>query len=279
MGALPHRTVGFSLIELLISVTLGLLIVAAIGSIYLGSSQSYRTQTGVAQVQESGRFANLFLVPTVRNAGYLPNPLTQTDPAAYYLSNTTTLKRAVYGIDNFTDANSPATPINGFTRSAVVAGTDVLLVSSVGKNTTAPSDSPLRTCLGTDIPDDTKIAVNLFYIRNDDTGTPSLYCSYSITDLAAPTNAGGTINTQPLVSGIRDMQILYGIDTTEDFDADTYVTALGVTDWTRVASIQITFTVDSVDATDKGRTAANVTNGRITHAFNTTIQIRNRLRT
>ncbi|GAC1620858.1 MAG: hypothetical protein NVS9B10_03040 [Nevskia sp.] len=278
-GSQRQSARGFSLIELLIAVTLGLLLVAAVGSIYLSSSRSYRTQTGVSQVQEEGRFANFLVVPIVRNAGYLPNPLTQTDPTTYYFSNATTSKRAVYGLDNFIDASSPATPIAGFDRTKVVTGTDVLIVSYVGKNASAPIDSPLRTCLGNDIPDDSKMAVNVFYIRNDDTGTPGLYCSYQISDLASATSSGGSTSTQPIVSGVRDMQILYGMDTDNNFDADYYVAAGSVSDWTRVASIQIAFTIDSVDATERGSTAVSVSNGHITHTFNTTIQIRNRLHT
>lgn len=65
------RQSGFSLVELMIAVTLGLLLLAGVGHIFLGSKQTYRMQEGMSRVQENGRFALGFLSRDIRMAGYV----------------------------------------------------------------------------------------------------------------------------------------------------------------------------------------------------------------
>lgn len=277
-----RRSGGFSLIELLIAVTLGLLLLVAVSSIFLGSRRSFRTGEGVAQVQESGRFANLLIAPVVRQAGYLPDPVqVQLDPTATY--RTSLNKTAVFGFEN----TQPAAGVYAnFTPSSAdyVPGTDVLVIAFVGKNPTVPvADSPLKTCLGDDV-DDTHMAVNIFYIGQPAGAlTPSLYCSTNIGLITDNANVAGVMRSEPLVQGITDMQITYGIDTNADFSStNRYVAADAVTDWTLVSSVRIRFTVDSADAVERGRADTSAVNGvisgRIRRTFNTTFDIRNRLR-
>lgn len=272
---------GFSLVELMIAIVLGLILVAAVGAIYLGSSRSYRTQTSVSQVQEQGRFANLLIAPIVRQAGYLPNPLTQTDPSLIFKSSNN--KLAVFGFNQSVASTNIGSNYQGLASSSVVANTDVIAVAFEGKNDSSPADIKLKTCLGRPV-DASQVAVNIFYISSDN-GVNSLSCYDNITaegDSTSSTTA--STNAQPLVSGVTDMQILYGVDSNSDSNINTtqYMTAAQVDaagKWAYVASVQITLTVDSLEATEKGVTATDVANGgRIRHTFNAVLNIRNRLR-
>jgi type IV pilus assembly protein PilW len=278
-----RRQSGFSLVELMIALVLGLLLVAALTSIYLGSSQSYRTQGSISQVQEAGRFAHLLVVPIARQAGYLPNPQTQLDPALVFKGSNN--KLAVFGIDNASGGAPTAANFPGFDPTKVVSGSDIVALAFEGKSadissTVTNADTPLKTCLGRTV-GSTQVAVNIFFVRNDDTGTPNLYCYDSLTDEQSSTSTGTSISPQPLVPGVADMQILYGIDSGNDFGANQYVPATSVSDWTRVASLQFSFTVNSIDATEGGRSGTDIATGanrgRITHSFTTVVQIRNRL--
>lgn len=65
-----HRQQGFGLVELMISITLGLFLSAAIIQVFLGTSSSARIQDAQAQVQENARFAMRFLGQEIRMAGY-----------------------------------------------------------------------------------------------------------------------------------------------------------------------------------------------------------------
>ena len=51
------RMIGLSLVELMIAMTLGLAVVAAVGWVYLGTVQTYRSQDAIAQMQEGARYA------------------------------------------------------------------------------------------------------------------------------------------------------------------------------------------------------------------------------
>ncbi|HEX6551027.1 MAG TPA: prepilin-type N-terminal cleavage/methylation domain-containing protein, partial [Gammaproteobacteria bacterium] len=64
------RQRGLSLVELMVALLIGLILTAGVISVYLTSKKSYNVDTGLAQVQENGRFALSFMEPVLRMAGY-----------------------------------------------------------------------------------------------------------------------------------------------------------------------------------------------------------------
>ncbi|MBK1694434.1 hypothetical protein CKO09_06730 [Chromatium weissei] len=60
---------GFTLVELMISMTIGLFISAGMVALLIGNKQSYRDSESMARVQENGRFAIEFLAREIRQAG------------------------------------------------------------------------------------------------------------------------------------------------------------------------------------------------------------------
>lgn len=69
------RQSGLTLVELLIAMTLGLLILLAVASVYLGSRQTYRMQEENARLQETGRYALEVLGRSIRQAGFWNMPI------------------------------------------------------------------------------------------------------------------------------------------------------------------------------------------------------------
>lgn len=68
----PLRAVrGLSIVELLVSITIGLLVVGAVLYVYLGSRGSYRTNKSTSRIQESGRFGLDAILHDVREVGYI----------------------------------------------------------------------------------------------------------------------------------------------------------------------------------------------------------------
>jgi type IV pilus assembly protein PilW len=61
---------GFTLVELMVSMVIGLIILAAVAQIFATSRGTYNLEEGMARVQESGRFAMEFLSQDIRMAGY-----------------------------------------------------------------------------------------------------------------------------------------------------------------------------------------------------------------
>jgi type IV pilus assembly protein PilW len=62
---------GFSLIELLLALALGLIVVTGIVQLFVGNSRSYGVMTGQARLQENGRFALDLIARAARSAGFI----------------------------------------------------------------------------------------------------------------------------------------------------------------------------------------------------------------
>ena len=58
----------------------------------------------------------------------------------------------------------------------------------------------------------------------------------------------------PLVDGVENMQILYGVDTDDDGIANQYIDATEVTaaQWANVVSVRMAFLLDSINSTQSG---------------------------
>lgn len=62
---------GFTLVELMIASTIGLIILVALGQLFVTSRATYVLEDGLARAQESGRFAMEILAQDIRMAGYM----------------------------------------------------------------------------------------------------------------------------------------------------------------------------------------------------------------
>lgn len=65
-----RRAGGFSLVELMLALALGLVVVTGIVQLFVGNSRTYNVLTGQARMQESARFALDFISRAARSAGY-----------------------------------------------------------------------------------------------------------------------------------------------------------------------------------------------------------------
>ena len=108
---------GFSLVELMIAITLGFLVVGAVGYAYLGSRATFRTTDNMSRIQENARIALQTIAHDVRMAGYIgcgnlqsTTVNTIANPPAPALSTA----NAITGLDT----GVGATAYGGITRSA-----------------------------------------------------------------------------------------------------------------------------------------------------------------
>jgi type IV pilus assembly protein PilW len=67
---MPQKTKGFSLVELMVAVTIGLIILVSVSAIFITSKKSYSVQDRLARLQENARFAMQYIMKDVRMAGY-----------------------------------------------------------------------------------------------------------------------------------------------------------------------------------------------------------------
>lgn len=63
---------GFSVVELMVALLLGLFLVSGVTAMYISSKQSYRMTDNLSRLQESLRFSLEFISSDVRMAGYMP---------------------------------------------------------------------------------------------------------------------------------------------------------------------------------------------------------------
>lgn len=131
---------GFSLVELMISITVGFIVIGALGGVFLGSRQSYRVQDAMSRVQENARFAMDALSRDIRQAGFLgcAKGLTPKN----IVSAATDFNTFTAGLQGF-EAPSPLP--NGVTSSEVTANTDLIRVQFA-----SPAATGLTGNMGTD---------------------------------------------------------------------------------------------------------------------------------
>lgn len=113
------RQAGFSLIELMIAITLGFVVIGALGTVFLGSRQSYRVQEGMSRLQENGRYALDLMARDIRQAGFLGCARDAT--LANIVSPATDFNTYTAGITGY-----ESTLPNGLTAAERIAGTDII---------------------------------------------------------------------------------------------------------------------------------------------------------
>jgi type IV pilus assembly protein PilW len=66
-----RRARGFSLVELMVAITLALIVTAGVISVFVGSRQTYNATAATAELTDGGRFAMKFISDSLRSAGYM----------------------------------------------------------------------------------------------------------------------------------------------------------------------------------------------------------------
>lgn len=61
---------GLTLVEMMIAITIGLVVVLAVGSIYIGSRGAYKANDAASEINSNGRYAIQLLSQAIRGAGY-----------------------------------------------------------------------------------------------------------------------------------------------------------------------------------------------------------------
>ncbi|SEO72927.1 PilW family protein [Aquisalimonas asiatica] len=142
------RTKGVSLIELMVAMLIGLILMAGVVQIYLGTTATNRAQEGLSRVQENARFAMEVLTRNIRMGGHslctgqqtvseLDVRLRASNAGMLPVNGgSLDLARAVHGVDSAADLWGSDEPGN------LVAGTPALrLMHAEGVSTNAADES------------------------------------------------------------------------------------------------------------------------------------------
>lgn len=223
------RQVGFSLIELMVSLTIGLIIMLATIATYLGTAGANRTAEAIGRMNEDAQMALIILTQQLRMAGVNPSQpdrstvvgtSTNARGNLFPVHNGVANAYAIRGCDlKFSDITSAASTVNlTCAHTASSTGPDSIAIAyeadkynTVATGTGVPTDclgsgltatsSTVTTSAGTAATTTFYEAENRFFVGTSTyVVNPTLYCKGN----AASTNA------QPLVENIEDLQIKYG---------------------------------------------------------------------
>jgi type IV pilus assembly protein PilW len=209
---------GFTLMELMVSLTIGLVVVIGFTTTFLSMKTAFRTQDAMAQLQDNERLAMSILGASIQQAGYYPDPFATGSAGIAATSDSTygnmAQAQAMYGQDGSSHAASMST---AYASNGASDG----LLSCLGQSVGAGS------------------VRNIFYVQTSDN---TLHCTVYL---------NGTFSSDAtIVQGIASMDVLYGILGTGT-DIVQYVSAANVpSGWASVRSVRLTLNfVDPSDST------------------------------
>lgn len=221
---------GFSLIELMISMVLGLILLGGVINIFLASSQTYRLQDAMFRVQESGRFSLDFVLRDLRSAGF------QNVLPTNSFRNT-----SLQAVEGFLPA--AAAPLDDV-KDNVISETLKIFTTGIA---------------GGDV---------YYYVAPDAGGKLTLFR-----------------NMSAVVEGVEDVVFLYGVDTSGNRQADSFLTRAAVAArWSDVVAVRVSFLVASNDAgvvdavqAPPAPFASIPSDRRMYQAFTSTVALRNKM--
>jgi type IV pilus assembly protein PilW len=270
---------GFTIVEFMVAIAIGLIVSLVVGQIFVGSRQSFSSQEDSARMQENMRSASILLTRTIRLAGYPSNAGLNPNDIFPKAS-----APAITGVDNLATSGMPSgtDPVKP-TASSPATVPDTITVRYQGSgNGTGTPDQTIVDCSGAYV-DFNATSANLFAIRPatkpDGVLSSSLYCSID----------NGT-NWQELVPDIDNMQILYGVDTDADGSANVYQRIADVTSadqLDKVVSVRLWLLMRSPTATNLTVASTTYSLAGVNYTYTdrfvrrvlyTTINLRNRVR-
>ena len=131
---------GFSIIELLIAGLLGLILLAGVIQLFLGSNRNYTMQDELASLQEDGRFALMFLQNQIQSGGWLGDLKSGSMPLAVDISQSSdstydsfavSYQALTDGVEN-RDCNGSVVSSGDVINRFYVSGTDLMCQGNGG---------------------------------------------------------------------------------------------------------------------------------------------------
>lgn len=209
---------GMTIVELMISITLGLLVVMAATALLVSAKTSYTSQDNAIRVQETGRYALEIIARSVRQAAY---ENWDSDEAPVIAA--ADLSANIAGLD----AHSLKESANGIeaASTASVNGSDVLAVRFFGAGAGSNGDGTIINCAGFGVPAplsgetaEQDRGWSIFYVASSN-GEPELRCKYRGKSAWA---------SDAIARGVESFQVLYGLDSDEDGLPNTFLTATAI---------------------------------------------------
>jgi type IV pilus assembly protein PilW len=209
---------GFTLVEIMIAILIGLFLTGGLLTLVQAMKRTSVTQNGLSQLQDNERMAMTLLTDVIQSAGYFPKPTVNTAASLMPVTGAFTFAgQSIVGTGKWLDPS----PGNSITVRYVTWGT------GSGHN-----DQTIN-CTGN------TAAVQTLFTNTFSLAAGTVLGTY---DLVCVLNGAAAVH---LVSGVKNLQIYYGVQTNpavSNNSADTYLDANTVTAWNKVISVKVTLT-------------------------------------
>jgi type IV pilus assembly protein PilW len=218
-----RRQRGFTIVELSVATLIGLFLLGGLLSITQDMRRTFTNQNQMAQMQDSERLAMTLITDVIQEAGYYPDPVSETIKVAFLAGGVFAQNgQALYG-----------------THNAAAPGDTIFTLFK-----TAANDGVINCRGGSNTSGGFIVYTNEFSVVNTAANPESLMCTVYINGAAQPAVA--------LVTGVLNLQVLYGVKTSfaiANDNADTYLTATQVQAnpqyWQDIICVKVTLTFDN----------------------------------
>ena len=281
---------GLTLVELMVGLTLGLLVTAALLTVFANASNSSRNLDRTSQQIETGRYVSELLTEDLRLAGFYGE--VQLNSVAYTSPDPCSTDPNPAGTENWkADPLTLPAPVRGYQPSEALpclanrrAGTDAVAMRRVSSEVTTPAALPAvnnqhyvqYSYCETD-PAMTRLVFGKsatdFTLRNRACSAVNSIRAYvarlyfvdscnqcgtggdTIPTLKRMELVNGTLVETPLAEGVEMLRIEYGFDTDNDGAPNTYLLTTDASVpgavWENVVAIKMHYVTRSIDkATD-----------------------------
>lgn len=263
----PRSARGFSLVELMVALAIGLLLLSGALGVYANSRTTIQTTERLAQLQENARFILDLVEPDVRAAGFwgltnrtdfVAGRAGPGDPVSIGVINdcepnwSIDLDRPIEGSN---DAN-PYAPTCLFAPDAHLDGTDMLVVRHAADTPTPAAElqdgriyiradqSHAQIFTGTTEPDgfgpeaqDFELETHAYFVAesSDFVSTMPSLRQLNLSDGGASPEVSET----EILAGVEDMQVQFGLDTDGDGSVNMYVNPVPGLDATQILAVRL----------------------------------------
>lgn len=259
-----QRQRGFSLIEIMVALVLGIVILLAVSEVFVNNSRTRGEIEKTGRQIENGAYALSLLADELRNAGYVGEAGAQPAPVALPPLCPT----AIADIEDALGVPVQGALGSGANCAAPKTNSDFIAIRrastcAVGSPNCAAvnSDVHLQVSACSSASSGTVYlafsATGLAYKRRDCVSTAPIYRLlsrvYYVTDQDVLTRKelSGSIygGPSPLVDGIEMMQFEYGLDTSGDGQIDAFSSSPADTEWPDVVAVRVWLVARNLEAT------------------------------
>jgi type IV pilus assembly protein PilW len=224
------RQRGWTLIELMVALTISLLVCLAAMSSLILARKGFSTVDAASQLRDNGRFSVDLIQRLAVHSGFKDMFFAATPVSPSMASSLGQTPPNISGLDNAQiDSPDALNEARARAEGSEAYGSDILILRYQTSETypgSGVSDQSMIDCAGHS-PSTTPVdrhdrMVNILHVAIDQ-GEPTLMCSYSA-------NGTAPFTTIPLVQGVENFQVLYGTNRVTAGTASLPATTAGAPD-------------------------------------------------